>query len=327
MYGSAYAPKPSTPEINFARLRLTRVLTRYAVASIRTLESKISESGRGSKPAPHILYYALQTMINDGTVTRESYPGLDTQLYALAAVDSTMLASRLAYIGTEYLKWKAFATANVVGRHLESVIKRLFATGSTYYVAPCWGNVVDVNAVPIPSSGTGPYGSVDGLVFLTAIAPEESATVLELKNKRDWLYPSDRDLWDIIRNGYVVNAVPVIMTRKIYHSTFSYVLGRVGAIGIQLHNQFLPPSLQTDLASCRLKDSLGFKDLLFTDFAPQHLQEALSILATQIPVARKQMAKVRKTVEPFLADLASKVTVKAAHQQRYSDLQGALDAL
>jgi hypothetical protein len=256
-----------------------------------------------------------------------SYPGVDTRLFALADADQSLLSTRLSYIGTEYLKWQKLAAANTVGYHLESVIKGLFADTSNFYVAPCWGNVVDVNAVTIPSSGPGASGSVDGLIFLTTTVPTESATILELKNKREWLYPHNRDLWDIIRNGFVVDAVPVIMTRKIYHSTFSYVLARVGAIGIQLHNQLLPLGLRTDLASCREVGSLGFKDLLFTDSAPSHLKEALKVLAEQIPIARRQMARVRASVEPFLADLASKRTMTAAHKQRYADLQAALDAL
>jgi hypothetical protein len=214
-----------------------------------------------------------------------------------------------------------------MGLHLESVVKRAFVSDDRFFVAPCWGNVVDVDGTAIPSSGPGPFGSVDGLVFLSSAIPKHGSAVLEIKNKREWLYPESRFLWDIISNGYTVEAVPVFLTRKIYRSTFVYVRASLRCIGIQLQNQLVPAHLEPDLGSCRTKDSLGFKDLLFTDDPPPHMLQAIGVLANQLPACRERMLRIRGAVLPVLDELADKRTLKSVHQQRYDELQDVLTNL
>jgi hypothetical protein len=83
-----------------------------------------------------------------------------------------------------------------------------------------------VNGVDIPARAAGAIGSVDGNVLLSRLPPAQSSSIIEVKNQREWIYPRDPALWDIIRNGFAVNAVPILFARKIYDSAFVYVLER-----------------------------------------------------------------------------------------------------
>ncbi len=328
MYEAAYGSLPPGPELSLARLRITRVLTRHDVCSMRTLESKISESGRGPKPAPHVLYYAIKTMENDGTLRTLRPAAAPCQFYTLATVDPAVLDARLSFLVAEATKWNtAVSRSDTVGKHGESIVHQAFVSSPAFYVGPGWGNVEEVNGITIPSSRTGRKGSVDGFIMLSALPPSEGAAIVEVKNIREWIYPMELMLWDVIRNGFVVNAVPVILTRKIYHSTYNYVLSQLGAVGIQLHNQFLPTAMQNDLASCKDKSSLGFKDITFTATPPNHVREAVKVLANQLPNSRARMTVVRATVLPFLDDLANEATPRKVRKSRYVELQTALKAI
>ena len=108
-------------------------------------------------------------------------------------------------------------------------------------------------------------------------------------------------------------------------SQFIYVLDRIGALGVQSHNQIIHPSLSSTLLDCKDKLGLGFKDLLFTDEPPSHLVSALRIAAAQVSNGRRKMLRVREVVVPFLDPLADPNTPRAWQRQLYDELQTALD--
>ena len=101
----------------------------------------------------------------------------------------------------------------------------------------------------IPSSRVGRKGSVDGFVMLSSLPPSQGAAVIEVKNIREWIYPMELMLWDIIRNGFVVDAVPMILESQ--DLPFYVYICTVSTWRIQdsAHNQFLPIAMEPALVS------------------------------------------------------------------------------
>lgn len=329
MYEEYELTNQNSPELLVAKRRVVRNLDRLGAASQRTLESKISESGRGLKPAPHLVYYAIRSLLDDGTVAAV-HNGNPCKLYALAdQANSDLVSSTLSQrLALERL-WRKTVTKtshakSAIGKHGEQMLLKAFVDAS-FFAAPSWGNVTLVNNTPIPSNTPGIAGSVDGVVIPNNLTPAEGTAIVEIKNTREWIYPASAELWDIIRNGFAVNAVPIIAARKIYATTFTYVLSRIGGLGLQTHNQLVPPHLSTSLQACKGRLGLGFKDILFVDSPPLHISKAARIIADQIVPARAQMSRVRSLVEPFLGDLANPSVQHGKRRAIYKALQHALD--
>lgn len=324
------------PGIITARKRVVSILEQQRAASIRTLEAKIAESGRGDKPPPHLISNAVRQLRSvdqnapDGTlpvIMMEKRPGWPCEMYYLSAADPDAVARALEVKAALEIRWHRYARRtgpDSIGALGETIVRRAFEDDAHFFVAPGWGNVTYVNGKYIPAN-PGPVGSVDGLVFLANLPPDQGSAIVEVKNQREWIYPRDPDLWDIVRNGFAVNAVPIIFARKIYPSAFIYVLRRLGGIGIQMHAQFVPASASRDLEMCKHRLGLGFKDLNFDETVPKSLEKAIPIIASQIAASRRRMEAVRDLAEPHLDVLASDQD-RTARRQSYAELQVALDA-
>lgn len=324
------------PELPIAKRRIERILQQQVVASIRTLESKISESGRGEKPPPHSIsnaLYALSRLDNEDpggepVVARRRDQSWPCEMYYLTAADPEAVSNALERKVALEKKWHRYASrtgTDTIGQLGERIVRDAFeAAADRFFVGPAWGNVTRVNGRDIPADG-GRVGSVDGLVILSSVPPAQGSAIVEVKNQREWIYPRDAALWDIIRNGFAVDAVPIIFARKIYPSAYTYVLQRVGGLGIQTHAQFVPASMKHELADCKDRMGLGFKDLNFDEIVPRNMHGAINVLANQLLEARRRMEIARDLVTPHLSVLASDEH-RSERRRHYAELQAALDA-
>ena len=310
--------------------RVCNILSQQKIASVRTLEAKISESGLGIKPAPHVISNALrnlthldETSADEPLVVKMRRNDWPCDMYHLSSTDAVTLRDALTRKIPLEKQWHKRSTGDALGKQGELIVRQAFEADAKFFVAPAWGNVMRVNGKDIPAR-TGPVGSVDGLVILAHLPPQNGSAIVEVKNQREWIYPRDPALWDIIRNGFAVNAVPILFARKIYTSSFTYVLYRLGGIGIQMHAQFLPESEMERLKMCKNRIGLGFKDLDFNETVPKNLQNSISVIASQITSSRRQMNRVKETVLPYLDTLADD-TSRTSRLLAYKTVQTLLD--
>jgi hypothetical protein len=106
---------------SLAEYRLTRVLRTYTVASMRTLENKISDGGPANmRIDPHILTEARNRLITAGTLKREVHE--NTPWYSLATADPSAVAARLADLLPLHRQYQRLGQR--VGQALEIAIYR-----------------------------------------------------------------------------------------------------------------------------------------------------------------------------------------------------------
>lgn len=137
---------------------------------------------------------------------------------------------------------------------------------------------------PTTISGKTMEGELD-FIALTA-----TATVLgmEAKNIREWIYPQREEITELLKKCTAVNAVPVLIARRIHFATFR-VLNRCGVILHQTYNQLLPISAEAIATRARDKNMLGFHDIRLSNQPDARLTKFLhENLPTVVPEARER---------------------------------------
>jgi hypothetical protein len=82
----------------------------------------------------------------------------------------------------------------------------------------------------------------------------------EDKNFREWFYPDSQEIWAAISKCCEIDAVPLLITRKLPYVTFLF-FGKAGMVGFQTHFQFFHPVVAPELARVKAVDGLGYKDI------------------------------------------------------------------
>lgn len=250
--------------ITLARKRLTSILAAHGVATARTLEQKISDAGPNNQRIdPHVLTVVRNAMIEEGEIVRAPQGGVPW--FHLGNASPGMTAARLAELLPIY---KAFNHGNVskrVGQTLEiAVYRALLDTDAEFY-----GRIKDLDQhgddtlypKEEPPQHVGKL-SLPGDQRLDFLIRHPSAGMLavECKNVREWLYPEQRELVEPLGKALLLNAVPVIIARRIPFVTFK-LFNACGVIFHQTYNQVVPDSVAELAQRVKHKDLLGYHDL------------------------------------------------------------------
>ena len=82
----------------------------------------------------------------------------------------------------------------------------------------------------------------------------------EAKNYREWIYPDSSEIWSAISKCCELDAVPVLITRKLPYISF-LLFRNIGMVGYQTHFQFFHPIVEPELARVKHVAGLGYKDI------------------------------------------------------------------
>jgi hypothetical protein len=113
-------------------------------------------------------------------------------------------------------------------------------------------------------------GAVDSAGFMVPLIrglPQQAVTLLfEVKNIRDWIYPSNAELFQVLRKGIVLQQahpsepiVPILVCRKAQITTF-YMANQLGFLVIEMGAQYVGPNVP-EPALLEVRAELGFSDL------------------------------------------------------------------
>lgn len=120
------------------------------------------------------------------------------------------------------------------------------------------------------TSGTG--GKLDYIL----VSPSAGLLGIELKNIREWMYPHRREVMDTLLKCCQLDAVPVIVARRIPYVTFS-LLNRCGVIVHQTYNQLYPDADRELAALVRDKRLLGYHDVRLGNLPDSRLRRFLGL--------------------------------------------------
>jgi hypothetical protein len=249
-----------------AEKRIASVLKRHGTAIQRTLENKISDGGPNPQRIdPHVLTDALHRMTKDGRVVRERRRA-GANWFQLASTPRSIVEARYAEQDPVYQQITDRSLVVRLGQTLEIAISRAINQRWQY---PFFGYFRDLNDhgddIPYskvePPSYQGRYAiDNDKKVDFLLMSPGAGAVAVEAKNIREWIYPDRSEIREFLLKSVQLNAVPVLIARRIHISTF-FVMSKCGVILHENFNQLLPAADVDVFNAARDKLSLGYHDL------------------------------------------------------------------
>jgi hypothetical protein len=94
---------------------------------------------------------------------------------------------------------------------------------------------------------------------------EPGPLFIECKNLHEWIYPSNQHIKDLILKSSSLDAVPLLIARRIHYTTLTNFLEPAGILAHESFHQYYPSDCAELAARVRDKNSLGFSDVLATE--------------------------------------------------------------
>ena len=255
---------PTCDRPALAQKRLVNVLRTHVIATARTLEQKISDAGPfDQRIHPHVLTPARNKLIRDGTIRLR--PSTRCPWYHLADSASEDVDRRLTEQKSVHDRMCENQFTARLGQTLEvAVFKALQSqTEITFF-----GGFPDLHehddSTPYKKIEPPEFVSgkpVDGGIFDFLLTAKDAGPAgLEAKNVREWLYPDREEVKDLLAKCCSVDAIPVLVARRIPFATFK-VLHPCGVIMHETFNQLFPASEAGLARKAADKRLLGYHDI------------------------------------------------------------------
>ena len=253
--------------VALARQAITELLADHLAAPTMEIEARIADSGWPSLPTTIDVIHvrsATRQLLAEGEYlssgaqpTRGSHPvHLLTAQPGRNATAIDKAASRKRLLTARYLGWAQGTPTHkaLIGPAAERVVH-----ASLTRAAPRAGYRVEN-----PTGGTAdrflgitvPIGPLDNAALLQIVTdgiPDSTIAVpVEVKNPRDWLYPGDSEVYQLLTKAARLQVarpsipmVPVLVARRIHLLTFR-LFRDIGAFGIQTRRQYISASVEDD---------------------------------------------------------------------------------
>jgi hypothetical protein len=274
------------------RRRIVNILRTYTVAGLRTLEQKISDAGPPDQRIdPHILTEAKRQL-------GERITNTDVWLH-LTETPADEVARRIAELAPLHQAISRRPFLDRVGQALEiAVYRALNAQQELQY----FGAFLDLNEHDDRTrySREEPPSAMSGRVIpgkrkFDFLVGNEAAgwAGVELKNVREWFYPSRLEIRDLLFKSYHLNVVPVLIARRIHYST-KLVFEPCGVIFWETLRQRYPTSEAELAAKVSDKTLLGYHDIILgNEPDPQLTRFIHDVLPNGLEAARERFNHYR----------------------------------
>lgn len=271
-----------------ARTRIERVLRAQTIATMRTLEMKISDAGPNPQRVdPHYLTDARKELQAEGLLSVQQ--GI-TNWYHLATADHQAIQQRLAELEPIQRAYQMRSFTLRLGDALEiAVFRSLEASGLTFFGSFPTLNEHDDSQKYRKDEPPGHIGNrtIAGNRKLDFLAHVVNDWVgIECKNVREWLYPDGAEVKELLSKCLQLDCVPVMIARRIQFATFA-VFNKCGVIFHQVYNQRVPTSDAALAAQASNKDLLGYFDIRLGNLSDARINKFIATDMTgAVPAAR-----------------------------------------
>lgn len=310
-----------------AQRRILKILATYTIASSRTLEQKISDAGPGPlRVDPHILTPARAELVDRGiiqTITRDNAPW-----FYLTATPWHEVEARLSELLPIHKAINAGSLTKRIGQALEiAIYKALISQNFPGFL----GSFTDLDSRD--DSKLYPKQDPPQTISRRTIAPRSLDFVLgdlsapvgvEVKNVRRWFYTTDDSLRAFLLKCCDLNAVPLLIARRIAYVTFR-LLHPCGVLFHQTYNQRFPNTARALAEQAADKRLLGYHDIRVGNDPDARLLKFVRTLPDLIHPARERFVAYRDLLCDFAsgarsyADFAARVRRREAGLPEDSD--------
>ncbi|QAU44435.1 hypothetical protein [Bradyrhizobium guangzhouense] len=309
--------------IELARTRLIRVVSSHSVATMRTLEMKISDAGPfNQRIDPHILTEARNQLLAESILQRRQ-PGVGKPTYFfLGNTAWEGHADRYAVLDAIQTELAQQAVTMRTGQALEIAVFRTMTAAQQNF----FGRFLDLTKhgddqlyrKVEPPNYIGDNVMPDDRLLDFMVCHGGVWAGIECKNVREWLYPDRREVKDLLDKAVALNCVPVLIARRIHPSTF-LLFNKCGIIIHQTYNQRLA-NADADLAArARAKDTLGYFDMKLGNDPDDRLTKFLTInLPAVLPEARQKFEEYYDLLWEYAFNGMSYEAFAARVRRRYN---------
>ncbi|MGH8542979.1 MAG: hypothetical protein ACREX3_04945 [Gammaproteobacteria bacterium] len=288
---------------------------------MRTLEQKISDAGPNDQRVdPHILTEARKILQEDGLVLERQRKGV--AWYYLKGTKGTELQRRLDELGILHDAISAGGFSKRLGQTLEIAIYRSFLEQDEYEFFGAFPDLDDHDDSKLyrkeepPRSVSGRSVPGEKRLDFMVFHREGGLAGIEAKNVREWMYPHRPEVEALLAKCCYLDAVPVLIARRIAYGTFS-ILHTSGVIVHQVFNQRYPTS-EAELAErVRDKHLLGYHDVRVGNEADARLTKFLHTdLPNVLPAARTRFERNVDLVRDYSTGVMSYESFAARVRRR-----------
>jgi hypothetical protein len=154
-------------------------------------------------------------------------------------------------------------------------------------------------------------GRLDYILF----HPEAGPMGIEVKNIREWIYPDRSIVKALLAKCIQVNAVPVIVARRISYSTYS-LLTDCGVVVHQFYNQLYPYADENLANLVRQKLSLGYFDVRVGNAPDARMQRFFTL---NLPAVAKE---ARRKFDEHLETISAYAETRMSYKEFTARIRG-----
>jgi len=299
------AKNPAALErIGLAKVRIQSILDREVVSTIRTLEKKISDQGpTPQRVDPHLITIALRDLQALNRLRVLKHPETEPDWYANPGTPKGTYQPRLEELATSYAAITERNMRNLIGDALEIVVQKCLEEVEANSARFSFEGHFDLD------NGKNKHGrykkteprnqirkrSTKKVADFLQYGHDNGILCIECKNYREWIYPTNSAINNLIIKSYELGITPVLIARKLHYTTKTNFFEPAGIIAHETLHQYYPPEYSDLADKVRHKGMLGFTD----------------IRASETPEAR--------TVKFFSHDLPEIAPVMSSRWKRHKD--------
>ena len=274
------------------------------------MEQKIADAGPNyQRIDPHLLTSARKALeTNETVVPYEPATAPNSIWYHLKNTPDETVRERLAVQLPVYEALRKDSFKKRLGQTLEiAIFRALQQQGAFDDVLGAFRNLGEHGDDKMYSKEDPPLhlgkraiGGNRRLDFLVR-HPDARWAGIEAKNGREWIYPNSSrdDVTDLLSKCLALDAVPVLIARRIHFSTF-LVLNTCGVVIHQTYTQLFPSADAALADQAKHKDNLGYHDIRtgntpdarLINFISQHLPAIL-------PEHREKFEQYKDLIEAY----------------------------
>lgn len=291
--------------IELARKRLVKALDANTACLARTLEQKISDAGPNPQRIdPHILTTVRTTLVKEGVITSQKVLG--APWYYLTRTPIEKVTNRLKVLTPIHARMQKPGFTQRLGQTMEIAVFRALKAEKRFKTLGGFSDLYDhddsttYKKTEPPSSVSG--DSMEGEADFMLLTRKGQIAAIEVKNIREWLYTDREEVRAIIAKALAVDAVPVLIARRIHYVTFK-VLNPCGVIIHQMYNQLFPEADKALADKARDKTLLGYHDIRTGNQPDNRLVKFISgNLPDLLDEARDKFEANRDLLEAFSSE-------------------------
>lgn len=293
-----------------AQKRIISVLKKHGIATMRTLEQKISDAGPSPQRInPHVLSKARSALIKQGIAAEQKTLAPEVKWLYLTATPPEIVANRLAEQIGVYQKVHDNNIKTFIGQSLEIAVYRSLLSQSTFRYL---GGFIDFDEhddsklyrkEEHPSSISGKYlpSNINKKLDFVIFDRQGDQAGIEVKNHREWYYPNHKDIRQMLLKCVALDLVPIFIARRIHYLTFELMHG-LGGIIHETYNQFYPQSRADLAALAKDKKLLGYHDIHVGNEPDARL---IKFMHTNLPNLLPEARQRFDAVKPLVAEYAN----------------------